>query len=71
MRVVLRVPLNKPIGKVTYTIESLIEPVTFNKKRDAEAFRKLLNKSVQGYKGVIVRREITDEGFEPTYGDRK
>lgn len=66
-----KTPRNKPIGKPTYTVQSTIEPITFKKRRDAVAFKKLLQDSTNSIKGDIVRREVTDEGFEPTYGDRK
>lgn len=62
-RYILKIPLTQRVGKVTYTVESAVEPVTFNKRKDAEAFKKLLAISVHGYKSDIVRREITDEGF--------
>lgn len=62
-KVVLKLPLNKRIGKVTYTVESSLNPVTFTKRKDAEQFRSLLEASVHGHKSDIVRREITDEGY--------
>lgn len=66
-RYVIRIPLNRPIGKVFYTVQSTVEPVTFNKRKDAEAFKKLLAVSTAGIKGDIVRREVTEDGYEPTY----
>lgn len=71
VRYVLRIPKNFPIGNVFYTVESSIEPVTFTKRKDAEAFKKLLAQSTLIIKSDIVRREVTDEGYIPTYGDRK
>lgn len=70
---VLKIPLNKPIGRVMYTVESTIEPVTFYKRKDAECFKRLLNKAAtHEHKADIIRREITDEGYIPTYpGERK
>lgn len=68
---VLKIPLNKPLGKVLYTVHSTIEPVTFYKRKDAEAFKKLLGLSASASKGAIVRQEITDEGYIPTYGENK
>ena len=70
-RIIVKIPLNRPIGKVFYTVESDKDPVTFNKRKDAEQFKKLLAVSVAGIKSDIVRREVTEEGYEPTYGDRK
>lgn len=70
-RYILRLPLNKPIGKVYYTVQSTIEPLTFNKRKDAEVFKLLLSTSTSQLKSDIIRREITEEGYEPTYGDRK
>lgn len=64
-----KTPRNKPIGKIHYTVQSPIEPVTFKKKKDAVAFKKLLAVSLNNLKSDIVRREVTDEGFEPTYGE--
>lgn len=63
-----KTPRNKPIGKVIYTVQSTIDPISFKKKKDAVAFKKLLQDSNNSIKGDIVRREVTDEGFEPTYG---
>ena len=69
-RYVLRIPKTKPIGKVFYTVQSTIEPVTFYKRKDAETFKRLLNQSSTGlYQADIIRREVTEEGFIPTYGD--
>lgn len=70
-RIVFKLPLNKPIGKVYYTVESELDPVTFKKKKDALTFKKLLSISNLELKSDIVRREITDNGYEVTYGDRK
>lgn len=69
----LKIPLGKPIGKVYYTVESELDPVTFVHKRDAKQFQDLLFRSVniQGIKSDIVRREVTDKGYEVTYGDSK
>jgi hypothetical protein len=64
---IIKIPLNRPIGKVFYTVQSTIEPVTFNKKKDAEAFKKLLAVSTGEIKADIIRREVTKEGYEPTY----
>jgi hypothetical protein len=60
---IIKVPLGQKVGNVTYTVESLIDPVTFTKRKDAVAFQKLLINSVHSYKSDIVRREITDGGF--------
>ena len=70
-RIILKIPLGRPIGKVYYTVESELDPLTFNKKKDAVAFKKLLLVSNRELKSDIVRREITDNGYEVTYGDRK
>lgn len=68
---VLRFPKTYPIGRVFYTVHSELDPVTFNKRKDAEAFKKLLALSSHGYKADIIRREVTEEGYEPTYGDER
>lgn len=70
---IIKIPKTHPIGKVMYTVESTIEPVTFYKRKDAELFKRLLNKTAtQDYKADIIRREVTDEGYIPIYpGDRK
>lgn len=60
---ILKLPLSKRIGKVFYTVQSTIEPVTFTKKKDAEQFKELLNKSTGVYQPDIVRREVVDEGY--------
>lgn len=60
---ILKLPLSKRIGKVFYTVQSTIEPVTFTKKKDAECFKELLNKSTGIYQPDIVRREVVDEGY--------
>lgn len=54
-----------------YTVQSPLDPVTFTKKKDATAFSKLLLASTAEVKSDIVRREVTDNGYEVTYGDRK
>lgn len=63
--------MNKPIGKTMYTVQSAIEPVTFNKRKDAEYFKKLLIQSTGIEKADIIRREVTDDGYDVTYEDRK
>lgn len=69
-RHILRIPKSKPIGNVFWTVTSNIEPVTFTRKKDADCFKDLLNnKSVHNHNADIVRREVTDEGYIPTYGD--
>ena len=68
-RFIFKVPLGKPIGKVYYTVQSELDPITFNKKKDATAFCKLLLASTSELKGDIVRREIVN-GYEVTYGDK-
>lgn len=50
-------------------MQSPLGPITFNRYRDAVDFRILLDASLNGIKGDIVRREITKEGYHPTYGD--
>ena len=70
-RFIFKVPLGKPIGKVYYSVQSSFDPVTFTKKKDAVAFSKLLLISAAEVKSDIVRREITDTGYEVTYGERK
>lgn len=60
---ILKVPKNVRLGKVTYTVQSTLEPVTFNKRKDAVAFQKLLSKSANRIESDIVRREITEEGY--------
>lgn len=70
-RFVIKIPLNNPIGNVFYTVESELDPVTFLEEKDAKALQRLLRKSTLALKSDIVRREVTDEGFIPTYGDRK
>lgn len=68
VRYKVRVPLNKPIGKTSYVVQSTIEPVTFYKRKDAKLLKELLNKAAtQNYKADIIRREVTDEGYIPTY----
>ena len=72
VRPIIKIPKNKPIGKVYWTVESTIEPVTFSKKKHAEAFKKLVNREATvNYQAAIIRREITDRGFIPTYGEEK
>ena len=73
VRYIIKIPLNRPIGKVFYTVESTIEPVTFYKRKDAECFKQLLNNAATNhYNADIIRREVTDDGFIPTYpGERK
>lgn len=56
-------PKTAKLGKVTYTVESRFDPITFSKRKDAVEFKRLLSSSVVGYESSIVRREITDEGF--------
>lgn len=67
---VLKVPKTHPLGPVVYSVESELDPITFNKRKDAEAFKRLIATSVHVHKGVIVRREITHEGYIPTYGEK-
>lgn len=66
-----KIPLGRPIGRVYYTVHSELDPMTFSKKKDAVAFSKLLSVSNLELKSDIVRREITDEGYEVTHGSRK
>lgn len=68
-RYILKIPKTKPIGKVFYTVQSTIEPVTFTKHKDAKHFQHLLLVSTNSLSSDIVRREVTNEGYEPTYGD--
>lgn len=70
-KIIFKIPLGKPIGRVYYTVQSPLDPVTFTKKKDATAFSKLLLASTAEIKSDIVRREVTDNGYEVTYGDRK
>lgn len=56
--------MNKPIGKVLYTVESAYEPVHFTKRKDAKQYQELLARSTAEVKADIVRREVTDEGYE-------
>jgi hypothetical protein len=60
----VKVPMNKPIGKVLYTVESAYEPVHFTKRKDAKQYQELLARSTAEVKADIVRREVTDEGYE-------
>lgn len=62
-RFAISLPKGRSFGKFFYTVQSPIEPVTFTKKKDAEAFSKLLRASTAEYESDIVRREITDDGF--------
>lgn len=68
---ILRIPKGQPLGKVYYTVQSELNPVSFRRRAHAELFKKLLAVSVNPLKSDIVRREITDDGYIPTYGDRK
>lgn len=70
-RFVIKMPLNQPLGKRVYTVESEFDPLTFTKRKDAEAFKHLISISNRRLNGVIVIREVTDEGYIPTYGDGK
>lgn len=70
-RIVFKTPLGRPIGKVYYTVESELDPLTFTKKKDALALKRLLLISNRELKSDIVRREITDKGYIVTHGDRK
>lgn len=68
MRYIIKIPKNRPIGKVFYTVESTIEPITFYKRKDAECFKELLNKkATSSYNADIIRREVTDEGYHVPY----
>lgn len=64
---IVKIPKGRPIGKVIYTVQSPLEPVTFNKKKEAVAFSKLLESSLAGHKSDIVRREITNDHYCVTY----
>lgn len=71
-RYIVTMPLNRPIGKVMWTVQYENVNVTFRKKKEAKEFQKLLAHSVAELPSVIIRREVTDEGYEPTYnGGRK
>ena len=61
----IKIPKTHRVGKVTYTVQSQIEPVTFSKQKNAKLFKHLLE--VAGYTPDIIRREVTDEGYEVTY----
>lgn len=49
---------------ITYIVQSSLNPVAFKRKKDAKEFQRLLLVSTSKMKSVIVRREITKEGFE-------
>lgn len=63
---VIKLPLNKRIGRVFYTVQSPIQEVTFTKRKYAERFKELLEESTEAYQSDIVRREVTEEGYELT-----
>lgn len=66
----VRMKKGKPLGKVLWTVQSRIEPVSFHRKKDALAFAELLNdKATVGYNADIIRREIEDNGFILTHGE--
>lgn len=70
----VKIPIGKPLGKrvyKVYTVQSTIEPITFKKRKDAEAFKQLLLLSVNHIESDIVILETTEEGFIPTYGEGK
>lgn len=73
-RLILKIPKGKPIGTVYWSVsvDEPIKTVTFAKKKDAASLKRLLSKgSIHPYSSDIVRREITDKGYEPTYEDGK
>jgi len=69
-RFIVKVPKGKPIGNVIYTVESAYEPVHFNKRKDAKQYQELLARSTAELKADIVRREVTKDGYDVTYGDK-
>lgn len=71
VRYVLKIPKGVPIGNVLFTVQSRIEPVTFTSERDATTFKRLLRRSTHRIDSDIVRREVTDDGYVPTYGEHK
>lgn len=66
-----KIPGNRPLGERSYTVRWKGEPIIFKKRKDAEALKLLLSQSTQKYEAVIIRNETTEEGYIPTYGDRK
>jgi hypothetical protein len=62
-RYIVSLPKGRSFGKAFYTVQSSLNPVTFTKKKDAEAFKKLLEASTASYQSDIVRHEITDKGY--------
>lgn len=65
----IKIPNNKPIGKVLYTVESRLDPITFTRRKDAYLLKSLLNDSASNIQAEVIRREVTTEGYIPTYGD--
>lgn len=65
VRYVVSVPKGRAFGKAFYAVEPehAIVSMTFTKKKDAEAFQKLLKVSTREMQSDIVRREITDDGY--------
>lgn len=62
-RHILKIPIGRTFGKIFYTVQSPIEPVTFTKHKDAKDFQRLLKCSTSKLKSEIIRREITEEGY--------
>jgi hypothetical protein len=70
-RYVLKIPRGVTIGNEFWTVQSELNPVTFTQEKQAKSFARLLSKSTNRLRSVIVRREVTDEGYHPTYGDNE
>ena len=64
---VLKIPKSN-LGTVFYTYESRLDPITSNKRKDAETLKRTLLLATHPIKGDIIRREVTDEGYNVTYG---
>lgn len=62
-RYIVSLPKGRSFGRAFYTVQSPLNPVTFTKKKDAEAFKKLLEASTASHQSDIVRHEITDKGY--------
>ncbi|MCA9333850.1 hypothetical protein KC963_02280 [Candidatus Saccharibacteria bacterium] len=64
-RYIVSVPNGRSFGKAFYSVEAqeAITTLTFIKKKDAEAFKKLIKSSTSELSSDIVRHEITDEGY--------
>lgn len=64
-----KIPKTHPLGKVFWTVQFDNKALGFKKKKDAKQFQELLFTSLARTESVMIRYEVTDEGYIAEHGD--